>query len=140
MVIERSLGRSSVGTIESGGKTKGYFIGHFIDRRNPEYSKNCEVLVMFLPEVDNSKPHCHKKMTEVTGVISGQLELYVWDKGGVYGIKLNKRQYLILEPGSVLQNPRNKEGTEVFVVKFPSIEGDKEYVELDEIEQYLLSC
>lgn len=135
-VHERSLGRSSVGTVEPGS---GYFVGHFIQGERPEHRMDVETAILQLPAVDGSQPHFHEKVNEVTYVISGELELLVWDRGGVWGIKLHKGQYILVEPGAITQNPRNAEGTQVFVVKFPSVPGDNKYIELSEIEKYLSS-
>lgn len=129
------LGKSSVGTVEP----QGYFVGNFIDENHPEHTTNCEIAILRLPTIDDSNPHFHETMTEVTYVISGELELLVWDNGGVWGIKLHKNQYLLVEPGVIIQNPKNTEGTQVFVVKFPSKPNDKKYIEQSKIDDFLLS-
>lgn len=135
----RHLGRSSVGTVEPNNPAKGYFIGHFVDKKRSEYNTDCEIAVLQLSTVDGSRPHFHERMTEITYVASGKLELLIWDNGGVWGIKLHEGQYLLVEPGVIIQNPKNEEGTRVFIVKFPSIPGDKKYIEQSEIDNFLLS-
>lgn len=124
-----------VGNAEADESTKGYFLGSFMEQvGKPELDFGmCEAAVLDLPETDDSKPHYHEIMTEVTYVIEGELSLRIWDVDGKRGVKLTKGQYLLVEPGAVIQNPKNEKGTKIFVVKFPSISGDKKYIEPSEI-------
>lgn len=87
----------------------------------------CEMGVLNLPETDDSKPHYHEIMTEVTYVIEGELTTKIKDIDGTREVVLTTGQYMLVEPGAIIRNPRNEKGTKVFVVKFPSVPGDKKY-------------
>lgn len=105
--------------------TGGYFMGAFMEGKGyPELnSSEVEVAVIALPLKDNSPPHFHKKMTEITYVVKGTLHLIVDGND----IDLKQGEFLVVHPGSVLQNPSNEPETKVFVIKIPSIPGDKFY-------------
>jgi quercetin dioxygenase-like cupin family protein len=89
-------------------------------------SKEVEIAWMKLPTRDDSKPHYHRQSTEVTIVLSGRLNLIV---GQDQKIELREGEFLIIPPGIMLQNPKNEAGTEVIVVKFPSVPEDKFFVD-----------
>ncbi|MBI2595294.1 cupin domain-containing protein [Candidatus Daviesbacteria bacterium] len=118
---EQESPRFFKGNIKDFDKNKGYFIGAFL--KDPLLQReDLECAIMELPVIDESKPHYHKLMYEVTFVLSGRLRLIVDQKEE---INLEENEFLVIPPGTVLQNPENAPGTKVFVVKTPSAPGDK---------------
>lgn len=113
-------------------ETHGYFMGFFMKGKFlPDGSPadiltrdDVECAIMELSEYDPSKPHFHKIACEITYCLSGRLHLIVDQKDE---IDLTENQFLVIQPGVVLQNPTNEPGTRIFVVKFPSIPSDKFY-------------
>ncbi len=114
---------------EIGKKSKGYFTGFFMkDNGFPELAfEEVELAVINLPELNDSLPHFHKISTEITIVLAGTLDIIIDQKEK---IRLEKGQFLVVYPWTILQNPSNAPDTQVFVVKFPSTPGDKYYSEL----------
>ncbi len=114
--------------------TRGYFVGFFMAGKTSPEGESLDILtrqdvecaIMDLPERDESKPHYHKLGYEVTYCLSGWLHLIVDQSQEV---DLTENQFLIIPPGTILQNPENAPGTRVFVVKAPSVPGDKYYAE-----------
>ena len=110
------------------GSTKGYFLGRFMGEQGYPFLnfEELEIASMELPIVDESKPHYHLVSTEVTIVTEGCLTLIVDQQ---QEIQLKKGEFVVIPPGTVLQNPVNEPGTKVIVIKFPSIPEDKYYIE-----------
>lgn len=108
--------------------TRGYFIGHFMAEEGfPNLmSQEVECAIIEVPIEDLSKPHFHRVMTEITIVLSGRLTLIFGEKDQV---EVGEGEFFIVKPGTVLQNPVNEPGTKVLVIKYPSVPGDKYYVE-----------
>jgi len=124
-----SAERYTVGRIsEFQRETRGYFLGSFMAERGfPSLNfREVEVAWMRVPTTDESRPHYHLHSTEITIVVSGGLNLIVDQKDSV---RLEAGEFIVITPETVLQNLSNDPGTEVMVVKFPSVPNDKYYVE-----------
>lgn len=109
------------------GTRGGWLAGYFI--KSP-YSmlafSEVEVALMQLPEVNPALPHYHKIGTEITVATMGKLTIRYGELNTELSmVELKKGQAMIIYPGIVQQNPENEPGTEVVVVKFPSVPNDK---------------
>ena len=112
------------GNIKDFQKTKGYFIGQFMGERNFPQLETDEVEIAWktLPITFNEQePHFHKKGIEINIVISGSYR--IWIEGEEKEFK--KGDFLVVYPEARLRNVSAKEGTELIVVKAPSVPGDK---------------
>lgn len=115
-------------------KARGYMVGFFMGEKTPPGDNSLDILTrtdvecawMELPERDESRPHYHFKGYEITICVSGELRLIIDQREEII---LHPRQFIIIPPGTVLQNPVNAPGTEVIVVRNISIPGDKAYEE-----------
>ncbi|KKQ81034.1 MAG: hypothetical protein UT01_C0001G0017 [Candidatus Daviesbacteria bacterium GW2011_GWA1_38_7] len=117
-----------VGSICDYSGRRGWFMGHFMPpEQSLQQTDQVETAVMTLPVTDEAKPHFHRLGTEVTYCIRGSLRLLVGKPPRE--VRLDEGQFIIVPPGTPLQNPSNEAGTQVFVVKFPSIPQDKFYTE-----------
>lgn len=105
--------------------SRGYFLGRFMKERGfPDLkTDSLELAYMILPEVDYSLPHYHKIASEVTICLTGRLNLIVEGQETT----LVPGEFLLVPPGTVLQNPTNEPGTTIFVLKWPSVADDKYY-------------
>lgn len=117
-----------VGNTADFNQTRGYLMGFFMPEDQSLLRRDdLEIAVMQLPERDVSKPHFHRDSTEVTYVIRGSLRLNIGIPAR--SLVLAAGEFMVIPPGTVLQNPTNDPGTEVLVIKFPSVPGDKFYYE-----------
>lgn len=103
--------------------TRGYFVGHFMREHGLSIlaRDDVECAVMYLPEHNSSPPHYHPQGFEITYCISGRLHLIIDGEN----VELTENQFMVIPPDVVLQNPENDPGTRIFVVKAPSVPGDK---------------
>ena len=110
---------------------RGYFVGFFMRGETFPDGRSLDILsrddvecaVMHLPEVDMTRPHYHPQAFEITYCIKGRLRLVIDGEN----VELTENQFMIIPPGVVLQNPENDPETKIFVVKVPSVPGDKSY-------------
>lgn len=112
------------GSISNFGETKGYFIGQFMGQRGKPDLETDEVEIAWkvLPTTFNERePHFHKKGVEVNIVVSGSYR--VWVEGEE--VELKKGDFLVVYPEAKLRNISAEEGTELIVVKAPSVPDDK---------------
>lgn len=104
-------------------KSGGWFIGQFMSKwGHPELeTQEVEVGLKILRKGDKDKLHYHKKGVEIAIVISG------WFKASVNGeqVEAKERDFLIVYPQAQLELVDFIDGTEVIVVKAPSIPSDK---------------
>lgn len=114
-----------VGKPDPESPQKGWFYGNFMGDELL-HSEAVEVAKKILPEQDMSSSHYHKVATELTFVIKGCCHLEVEGDGT---IELSEGEFIVVHPGTPMRNPKNDPGTEVLVIKFPSVPGDKYYVE-----------
>jgi mannose-6-phosphate isomerase-like protein (cupin superfamily) len=107
---------------------KGYFLGHFMGKIGYP-ALNYEGLEIAWKQTLSSfddKPHYHLHSTEITIVLSGRLTVELDQR---QEIQLRKGDFVLVPPGTVLQNLSAEEGTEVITMKFPSVSDDKFYAE-----------
>ena len=112
------------GNIKDFSQTKGYFIGRFMDQRGFPLLETDEVEIAWkkLPTTfDEEKPHFHKNGVEINIVISGNYK--VWVEGEEKTLK--KGDFLVVYPEAKLKNIFAQKGTELIVVKAPSVPNDK---------------
>lgn len=110
------------------GTRSGWLTGYFMEKLGfPMLAfSEVEVALMDLPETNLAPPHYHKIGTEITVATKGQLTIMYGElNSGLSMVELKRGQAMIIYPGIVQQNPKNVPETEVVVVKFPSIPGDK---------------
>ena len=93
---------------------KGWFVGDF----SPTLlrSKECEVAIKYYKAGDSEEKHVHKIATEITAIVSGDVEMAgkTWHAGDI----------VLLEPGEPTDF-RALTDTVTVVVKTPSVAGDK---------------
>jgi mannose-6-phosphate isomerase-like protein (cupin superfamily) len=112
------------GNIKDFSETKGYFIGQFMGERGFPHLETEEVEIAWkkLPTIFNEdRPHFHKTGVEINIVIKGSYK--VWLEGKEKTLK--KGDFLIVYPEAKLKNISAGNGTELIVVKAPSIPDDK---------------
>lgn len=112
------------GNVDNHKDSKGWFVGQFMGKyRCPELETDeVEVCWKVLKKKNEpDPPHIHKKGVEIAIVISG------WFKAIINGeeVHVGKREYVVVYPESKLERIENKEGTEVLVIKAPSVPDDK---------------
>lgn len=96
----------------------GWFIGDF--EPNLLRNKNFEASVKYYKKGDKESKHLHKIASEITVIESGSAIM----KDTV----LNKGDIILLEPGEATSFEALEDST-TFVIKFPSVLGDKYLVE-----------
>ena len=104
--------------------TSGYFIGQFMGQKGYPLLETEEVEIAYkkLPaDFGDETPHYHKKGVEINIVISGSYKVWIQAKE----IELKKGNFLIVYPESELKNISAEEGTELIVIKSPSVPDDK---------------
>lgn len=112
------------GNIKDFSSTKGYFIGQFMQERGFFLLATDEVEIAWkvLPsDFGDKSPHFHKRGVEINIVISGSCKLCV----GEEEIELKTGDFLVVYPETRLRNISAQEGTELIVVKAPSVAEDK---------------
>lgn len=105
-------------------KTGGYFLGQFMGSKGHPLLETDEVEIAYkkLPaNFGDKKPHYHKKGVEINIVISGSYKVCIQGEE----VELNKGDFLVVYPESELKNISAQEGTELIVVKSPSVPDDK---------------
>jgi len=105
-------------------KFNGYFIGQFMGEKGLPALETDEVEIAYkkLPEkFEEEKPHYHKKGVEVNIVIKGRYKAQV--NGKV--VEISSNEFLVVYPQSTLKNISAQKGTELIVVKTPSVPQDK---------------
>ena len=116
-----------LGNKDDFSETKGYFIGQFMGQRGfPELeTEEVEVAWKTLPTNFSEEPHYHKGGVEINIVIKGSYKAIVNGQE----LTLTAGNFLVVYPQTVLQNVSAEEGTELIVVKAPSVPDDKFIVE-----------
>ncbi len=112
------------GNVSQFSETEGYFLGQFMgERRFPLLETDeAEITWKKIPTVFNEdKPHFHKVRVEINIVIPGRYQLIVNGKK----LELKKGDFLVVYPEAKLINLSADEGTELIVVKAPSVPNDK---------------
>lgn len=112
------------GNVKDFSETKGYFVGQFMQERGFPLlaTEEVEIAWKVLPsDFGEGTPHFHKRGVEINIVVSGSYKVCV----GEEEIQLRKGDFLIVYPETRLRNISAQEGTELIVVKAPSVSGDK---------------
>lgn len=94
--------------------TKGWFVGDFLPRTL--HSTACEVAIKHYKAGDHEAAHYHKVSTEITAIVSGEVEML----GGCWG----PGDILTIEPGEATDFLALTDVVTV-VVKAPSAPDDK---------------
>ena len=113
-----------LGKLEDFQKFSGYFIGRFMGEKGFPVLETDKVEVAWkkLPtNFSDEKPHFHKKGVEINIVINGKYKALV--NGEL--IEISEKEFLVVYPQSTLKNVSATEGTELIVVKAPSVSDDK---------------
>ncbi len=111
-----------IGKVEDYAKRKGWFFGAFMDHpllRSDRVEVGWQTLTNVVPEP--SQKHLHKETVEINVLISGWMSLVI--NGQEH--HLEKGQFYIVWPYSVVENIRTGEHTELLVVRAPSKPSDK---------------
>ena len=119
-------GKYCVGDIKDFSKYRGYCMGHFIDKEEFPLLQTDKLEIAwkaFDKCVSEEKPyrHFHKKCIEIDMVISGWIDVEL--DGKVHRIK--KGQFYIVYPYTKTKDIKCKVGTEMVIVKAPSVKEDK---------------
>lgn len=112
------------GRVKDFSQTKGYFIGQFMGQKGFPVLETDKVEIAWkkLPRTFKEEtPHFHKRGIEINIVISGCYK--VWIEGEEKELK--KRDFLVVYPQAKLKNISATKGTELIVVKAPSVANDK---------------
>jgi mannose-6-phosphate isomerase-like protein (cupin superfamily) len=114
----------AIGKLEDFQKFSGYFIGQFMGENGFPILETNEVEIAYkkLPEkFEKEKPHYHKKGVEINIVIKGKYKAQVNEKTVV----ISEKEFLVVYPQAKLKNISAQKGTELIVVKAPSVPDDK---------------
>lgn len=115
-----SIGRIS----ELAAKDKnGYFIGRFLGKNHPWFSKRFEFAYQLLNSGTEADllPHAHQYVEEVTVVLKGCLKVEV--EGQIKELK--EGEVIFVRPRSPTRRIGADDGTEFLVLKSPSLPWDK---------------
>jgi len=116
--------KSFKGKLKDFQKFSGYFIGQFMGERGFPILETDEVEITYkkLPEkFEEERPHYHKKGVEVNIVIKGKYKAQVNGEN----VEISSNEFLVVYPRSTLKNISAQKGTELIVVKAPSVAKDK---------------
>ncbi|MEK7497342.1 MAG: hypothetical protein AAB656_00290 [Patescibacteria group bacterium] len=113
-----------LGKLENFQRFSGYFVGRFMGEKGFPVLETDEVEIAWkkLPiNFHDERSHFHKKGVEINIVIKGKY------KASVNGelIEISEKEFLIVYPQTTLKNISATEGTELVVIKAPSISNDK---------------
>jgi len=106
--------------------TRGYFIGKFMGKKGFPLLETEEVEVAWriLPAAfDDNTSHYHKRGVEIMIVASGSYKVRVNGED----LELIKSDFIVVYPETHLKSISAEEGTELIVIKAPSLENDKFY-------------
>ena len=103
---------------------KGYFIGAFIPEGDPRHSEKVEVALMRPDSTTKGDRHFHEEMDEIVIVLKGRL----WDEVDGVLLEIGPGGYLFIKAGATTEVKGAEEGTEMIVIKAPSIPTDKHVV------------
>jgi len=112
------------GNIKDYSSTRGYLIGQFMRQKGFPIQETEEVEVAWkkLSNKDKyKKGHYHKIGIEINIVIAGGCSMEVNEEK----VNLQKGDFLIVYPESVLRNFKPEDNTEMIIVKAPSVPNDK---------------
>lgn len=113
-----------LGKLKDFQKFKGYFIGQFMEEKGFPLLETEEVEVAWkkLPKnFDEEKPHLHKRGVEINIVIKGKYRTLL--NGEL--VEISEKEFLVVYPRTSLKNISATKGTELIVVKAPSVANDK---------------
>ncbi len=81
-----------------------------------------EVAYKKLPEkFEEERPHYHKKGVEINIVIKGKYKVQINESI----IVISQKEFLVVYPQAKLKNISAQKGTELIVIKAPSVPNDK---------------
>lgn len=112
------------GNTKDFSQTKGYFIGRFMGEKGRPDLETDEVEVAWkvFPIASGEETlHYHKEGIEINIVVSGGYKVLV---GGVEK-EIKKGDFLVVYPETKLKTLSIEGGSEIIVVKAPSVPGDK---------------
>ena len=98
----------------------GWFINSFIDKSNPRYCENVEVLYKEHKTGDKMQAHYHNKKVELLIFIEGKAKYNVNGKD----IILNKGDFLFMNVKNIISGEFLKP-SKIFAIHSPSISTDK---------------
>lgn len=102
----------------------GYFIGRFMKEKGFPILETDEVEIAWKKlsiKFQGEKPHFHKKGVEINIVIKGKYKVLVNGES----VEISEKEFLLVYPRTVLKNVSATKGTELIVVKAPSVSNDK---------------
>ena len=105
-------------------ESSGYFIGRFMgEKGHPELATDeVEVAWKKLPATfDEESPHFHKGGVEINVVVSGSYKVQIESEK----IALKRGDFLVVYPETRLRNISAEAGTELIVIKAPSLPNDR---------------
>ena len=105
-------------------KFSGYFIGGFMGEKGFPVLETDEIEIAWkkLPlDFGDENPHFHKKGVEINIVIKGKYKAVV--NGEL--VEISEKEFLVIYPQTTLKNISTAKGTELMVIKAPSVPNDK---------------
>jgi hypothetical protein len=120
--MDQKHSKSFVGHIDGHTKGKGWFFGAFM----PELLLQSDLVEVAWQELSNVTPssdqaHFHKGAIEINIIIQGWIRLTIDAKQ----YELQKKDFYVIWPGSVVADITTGEDTVLICVKTPSIPDDK---------------
>jgi mannose-6-phosphate isomerase-like protein (cupin superfamily) len=111
-------GKYKIGKVTDFAKEKGWFFGHFATDKLLQ----SDLVEIGWQEVSNKKAspedkHLHTKSVEINLIIAGEVKVTI--NGEKH--ELHKGDFYVIWPETVLENLETSEGTEIIVVKAPSV-------------------
>ena len=115
-------GKFFIGKVKDFSKRKGWFFGQFME----EGLLKSDLVEVAWQNISNKKPnpqdkHFHKKTTEINIVISGWVKITLNGKQH----KVEKGEFYILYPYTVIEAVEAGNDTELIVISAPSAADDK---------------
>lgn len=120
--MENKRRRSFIGAVGSTAKERGWFFGHFMD----EPLLQSDLVEVAWQDVPNQTPrpeqrHLHRRTVEINVVLSGFVSLKVDDVPH----DLEKGDFFVVWPESVVSDITTDADAAILVVRAPSIANDK---------------
>ncbi len=119
-------GKYYIGNVKDFSEYRGFCMGHFIDGEKFPLLKTDKLEFawkVFDKCVSEENPyrHFHKECIEVDIVIAGWIDVEI--EGQVH--RFEKGQFYVVYPYTKTKDVKSALGTEMIIIKVPSIEGDK---------------
>jgi mannose-6-phosphate isomerase-like protein (cupin superfamily) len=116
-------GNFYIGKVKNFSSTKNYIIGSFMKEKGFPQLQSSKIEVKWQTNYQALKKnkHYHQKSVEINLITSGCFKMKI--NGKEY--KINKGEFFILYPYSVIESLQSGKNTELITIKVPSLPKDK---------------